>query len=90
MAYDTPVHPWSLRVDFQENSRRYPLHGRRYAQVQEHDVGDERAQTQVPFAGSIIDQGIQVQTRNRAVDVDHTQETKEEIWKGIISRNDIK
>ncbi|KYN44966.1 hypothetical protein ALC56_00618 [Trachymyrmex septentrionalis] len=66
-----------------------PLHGRRYALVQEHAVGDERAQTQVPFTGSIIEQQrIQVQTRNRVVDIGHTQET-EEIWKGITSRNDI-
>jgi len=27
-------------------------------------------------------------TNNRAVDVDHTQETKEEIWKEITSHND--
>jgi len=65
--------------------------GKRYAQIQEHAIGDERAQIQVPFAESIIEQqGIQVQTRNCA-DVGHTQETEEEkkIWKEIISRNDI-
>ena len=77
------------RINFQENSRRCPLHGKRYAQVQEHAVDDERAQTQVSFAGPIIEQQrIQVQTRNRAVDVDYTQET-EEIWKGIASRDDV-
>ena len=38
---------------------------------------------------SIIEQQrIQVQIRNRAVDVDHIQETKEETWKGIISCNE--
>ncbi|EGI59628.1 hypothetical protein G5I_12220 [Acromyrmex echinatior] len=43
------------------NFRRCPLHGRRYTQIQEHPIGDERAQTQVPFAGSIIEQqGIQI------------------------------
>jgi len=36
---------WSLRVDFQENFQRSPLHGRRYEQVQEHATSDERAQT---------------------------------------------
>ena len=82
-------HTRSLWVDFQENSRRCFLHGKRYAQIQEHAIGDERAQTQVPFAESIIEQQrIQVQTRNCA-DVGHTQETEEEIWKEIISRNDI-
>jgi len=56
-------------------------------QVQEHAAGDERAQTQASIAGPIIEQqGIQVQIRNRAVNVDHTQE---EIWKGITSCNDI-
>ena len=79
-----------LRVDFQKNSWWSPLHGRQYAQVREHAAGDECAQTQAPFARSSIEQqGIQVQMHNRAVYVDPTQETEEEIWKGITSCNDI-
>jgi len=79
----------SLRVDFQENSRRCPLHGRRYAQVQEHTVSDERAQTQVSFAESIIEQQ-RIQTCNRAVDVGHTQETEEKIWKCLLKSLEIR
>ena len=71
-------------LDFQENSRRAPLHG--YAQVQEHVAGDERAQIQAPFAES--SNRRQAQTRNDAVDVYHAQEI-EEIWKGIILCNDV-
>jgi len=44
---------------------------------------DGHAQTQVPFAGSIIEQqGIQVQTRNRAIDVD-TKKQKKKSGKGL-------
>jgi len=67
-----------------------PLYGRRYEQVQKHAAGDERVQTQALIVGSIIEQQeIQLRIRNRAVNVDHIQETEEEIWKGITSCNDI-
>jgi len=53
---DIRRYTWSLRVNFQENSRRSPLHGRRYEQVQEHATSDERAQTQASIVGAIIEQ----------------------------------
>jgi len=37
----------------------------------------------------IEQQRIQVQIRNRTVDVDYTQEIEKEIWKGISSGNNI-
>jgi len=43
--------------------------------VQEHVAGDERAQTQAPFAES--SNRRQTQTRNDAVDVYHAQEIEE-------------
>jgi len=35
----------------------------------------------------LLSKGEQAQIRNRTVDVDHAQETEEEIWKGITSRH---